>query len=131
MEILLLSILAALIVALIATKFSNNNKPSPEAKTVEPPPADCCGAHEVCEKLNLIVPDSGEIVYFDDEELDQFKDKDPATYSADETEIFHEVLITMKPYEVSEWLKSLRLRRIKLPPQIREEALAILRKLRA
>lgn len=132
MEILLFSILGALIIAFIATKYStNNDKSTQDPESVEPPPADCCGAHEVCEKLNLTVTDSSEIIYFEDEELDRFKDKDPATYSAEESEIFREVLETMKPFEVSEWLKSLRLRRIKLPPQVREEALAILRKQRA
>jgi hypothetical protein len=34
----------------------------------------------------------------------------------------------MHPYEAGDWLKSLMARRIKLPPDVREEALNILKK---
>ena len=130
MEIILFSILGALLIALVATKFSSESKED-QTSNVEPPPADCCGAHEVCEKLSLTSVNPEDIIYFNDEELDQYRDKDPATYTADETQQFREVLITMHPHEVSEWLKSLRVRRIKLPLEVREEAINILREQRA
>jgi hypothetical protein len=130
MWILVIAILAALITAMIATRVSSSRKPGTDTK-VEPPAADCCGAHEVCEKDGLMAHPPEKIIYFDDEELDVFRDKDPATYTPEEAEQFREVLITMHPQEVGVWLKSLMARRIKLPPDIREEALNILKKQRA
>ncbi|MGQ1889324.1 hypothetical protein ACT29H_02680 [Thermophagus sp. OGC60D27] len=130
MEIILISIFGALIIALFATKFSKDGR-SNDKTSVEPPPADCCGAHEVCEKLSLETVNPDEIIYFNDEELDQYRDKDPATYTPEETLQFREILITMHPHEVSDWLKSLRARHVKLPPEVREEAINILRKQRA
>jgi hypothetical protein len=127
MWILIIAILVAFVAAMIATRLSSYRKPGTEA-TVEPPPANCCGAHEVCEKNGLITHLPGKIVYFDDEELDVFRDKDPATYTPDEVDQFREVLSTMHPYEAGDWLKSLMARRIKLPPDVREEALNILKK---
>jgi hypothetical protein len=130
MWILVISIIAALFVALIATKLS-----SPDAtntKTArEAPPADCCGAHEVCEKKTLIQHDYGEIIYYNDEELDAFRGKAPDQYSREEEQQIREVLLTMRPGEVSGWLHSLMARHIKLPLNVREEALTIVKKQRA
>ncbi|MFR5658429.1 MAG: hypothetical protein ACLUDU_10860 [Butyricimonas faecihominis] len=36
-----------------------------------PPPADCCGAHAICEKGLKKIDEK--IEYFDDEELDQYR----------------------------------------------------------
>lgn len=126
MWILVLSIATALIVALIISKLTSGREAAKEA-----PPADCCGAHEVCDKESLIAHTHGEIVYFNDEELDLFKGKAPDQYTPDETEQFREVLMTMHPHEVNTWLRSMIARGIKLPLEVREQALGIVKQQRA
>lgn len=126
MWILILSISAALIAALVVSKLSSTSEPEKEA-----PPSDCCGAHEICDKESLLAHTHGDIIYYNDEELDEFKGKSPDQYTTEETNGFREVLTTMHHSEVSGWLRSLMARGIKLPPDVREEALNIVRQQRA
>ncbi len=67
-----------------------------------------------------------EIEYFDDEELDRFKGRDSDEYSDDEAEQFGEVLYTMRPTEVKDWTRSLTLRGINLPDQIKDEVFLLI-----
>lgn len=78
----------------------------------------CCGLHAVCEKAGPL-PDSP--LYFDDEELDRFARRDPATYTPDEVEEFREVLYTLLPADVYPWGASLTRREIALPYTLRDE----------
>lgn len=80
--------------------------------------SECCGLHAVCEKA---MTGTEKPVYFDDEELDRFARRDPATYTADEVEEFREILYTLLPEDVYQWGVSLTLREIALPVQIRDE----------
>jgi hypothetical protein len=86
-------------------------------------PENCCGQHLVCEREALLVAASSEIEYYDDEELDRFKGVEPDMYDDEAVEEFREVLYTMRPNEVSGWLRSLQLRAVNLPVQIVDEAL--------
>lgn len=89
----------------------------------------CCGAHTVCEKTNLS-PLSGEIVYFDDEELDRFKGRAEDEYTPEEIEEFRDVLLTLLPQDVAGWSRSIQVRGITLPTEIRDELLMIVGELR-
>lgn len=89
----------------------------------------CCGAHTVCEKTNLS-PLTGEIVYFDDEELDRFKGRAEDEYSTEEIEEFRDVLLTLLPQDVAGWSRSIQVRGITLPTEIRDELLMIVGELR-
>lgn len=130
MWIILISIAIALVIAFIVSKISSTNSTG-EVTSVDAPPADCCGAHEICDKESLISHTQGTFVYYDDEELDVFKGKAPDQYSDKEIDQFNEVLYTMKPDDVPGWLKSLMARNIKLPLNVREAALAIIKQQRA
>ena len=88
-------------------------------------PDGCCGAHEVCENESLLATNA-KIVYFDDEELDAFKDRDPESYTDEEIAQFDEVFMTLRENELVEWLKSLQLRHVPLPECIKEQALMII-----
>ena len=66
------------------------------------------------------------IEYFDDEELDKFKERQSDSYTDDEAEMFREVLYTMKTEEVKDWCRSLTLRRVNLPDQVKDEVLLII-----
>lgn len=89
----------------------------------------CCGTHVVCEKTNLS-PLTGEIVYYDDEELDRFRGRAASEYTPDEVEEFRDVLLTLHPEDVAGWSRSIQVREISLPPEIRDELLMIVGEIR-
>ena len=85
---------------------------------------ECCGAHEVCEKDSLLNSNI-EIIYFDDEELDDLSDISPEKYTDTQRNMVADVFYTLKENDVAAWLRSLQLRNIQLPTDIKEEALLI------
>lgn len=89
----------------------------------------CCGMHMVCEKTNLS-PLTGEVVYYDDEELDRFRGREPESYTEEETEEFRDVLMTLLPQDVAGWSRSIQVRGISLPTDVRDELLMIVSELR-
>ncbi|MBN2742595.1 MAG: hypothetical protein JXR39_01750 [Marinilabiliaceae bacterium] len=130
-------IVAALAIAFVVTKLqglaAGKKKLTPQgAEATEPQvaaendnrPADCCGAHEVCESDSLL-SSSDNVEYYNDEELDRFRGYKPEQYNEAEVEEFREVLYTLMEREVANWLKSLQLRQINPPMVIRDEALMI------
>lgn len=91
--------------------------------------SECCGQHEVCEKTNLINTNL-KVEYYDDEELDTLAGKNPEDYTEEECAQLREVFETLKEFDVAGWLRSLQLRNIELPEDIKEEALLIVSDLR-
>ena len=89
--------------------------PSNEEKKEDAPEKDlarvldmeCCGQHEVCE------------------ELDRFRGRQADEYSAAEADEFREVLYTMRPDEVAGWARSLQLRAVELPDEVKDEVYLI------
>ncbi len=100
-----------------------------EAQKAKEESSECCGQHEVCEKTNLINTNL-KYEYYDDEELDALSGKDPEDYTDAEVAQLREVFETLKEYDVAGWLRSLQLRNIILPEDIKEEALLIVSDLR-
>lgn len=90
---------------------------------------ECCGRHAVCERTSL-TPLTDIPEYYDDEELDRFRGKSPVDYTPDETEEFRDILLTLLPEDVAGWARSLQLRGIEPPEEIRDELLMIVRELR-
>lgn len=88
----------------------------------------CCGMHMVCEKTNLS-PLTGEIVYYDDEELDRFRGREADGYTTEEVEEFRDVLMTLLPKDVAGWSRSIQVRGVTLPTEIRDELLLIVSEL--
>ena len=88
------------------------------------PPMACCGAHEVCEAETLLAL-SDKIIYYDDEELDAYRGRSATEYTDAEVDEWREILLTLQTHEVAGWLRSLSLRGITPPEEIREEALMI------
>ncbi len=85
----------------------------------------CCGLHMTCEKDSLLADVSQTIDYFDDEELDRFAGRGADSYSHQETEEFRDVLLTLLPADIAPWARSIQLRGITLPSEVREELLMI------
>ncbi len=85
---------------------------------------ECCGMHIVCEKETMS-PFTTEAEYFDDEELDEYQGIAADAYAPEQAEQFRDILMTMRPEEVSAWVRSLTIRGIELPAAVRDEVLLI------
>ncbi|MDE6854253.1 MAG: phospholipase [Muribaculaceae bacterium] len=86
---------------------------------------ECCGMHITCEKDSLLASVSSDVVYYDDEELDRFAGRHSDEYSEAEIEEFRDVLLTLLPDDIAGWGRSLQLRHIELPTQVRDELIMI------
>jgi hypothetical protein len=78
----------------------------------------------VCERESLLNTEN-KIEYYDDEELDSLRGLSPEQYSEEQMEQLSEVFYSLHEKDVSGWLRSLQMRGIELPLQLREEALLI------
>ena len=85
----------------------------------------CCGMHITCERDSLLASVSPEIVYYDDEELDRFRGRQADGYTPEEADEFRNVLLTLLPHDIAGWARSIQLRGIELPADVREELLMI------
>jgi hypothetical protein len=133
MWILIISLVLLGVIALIAGIIRNKRLQKkiekgeldrmPEVKEVD---VECCGQHEVCERDSLLAAVSKKIEYYDDEELDQFIGKAGDAYTEEETEMFRDVLYTTLDVEVAGWVRSLQLRGIELPDDLKDEVFLII-----
>ena len=133
MWILIISLVLLGIIALIAGYIRNKRLQQkiekgeldrmPEVKESD---IECCGQHEVCEKDSLLAAVSKKIEYYDDEELDQFIGKEANAYTDEETNQFRDVLYTMQDIDVAGWVRSLQLRGIELPDDLKDEVFLII-----
>lgn len=132
MWILIISLIALTVVTAIAGWVRNRRlqrmvesgelEQMPEVNPVD---MECCGQHEVCEKESLLAAVSKKIEYYDDEELDRFVGTSPDAYTPEEEEQFRDVFYTMKDTDVAGWVRSLQLRGIALPDNLRDEVFLI------
>ena len=133
MWILIISLVLLGVIALIAGIIRNKRLEKkiekgeldrmPEVKEVD---AECCGQHEVCERDSLLAAVSKKIEYYDDEELDQFIGRPGNAYTEEETDMFRDVLYTTLDIEVAGWVRSLQLRGIELPDDLKDEVFLII-----
>lgn len=85
---------------------------------------ECCGQHAACERDTLL-NSRIEIVYYDDEELDVLAGISPDEYTEEQIQALRDVFYTLREQDVAGWLRSLQVRNILLPIELREEALLI------
>ncbi|NDV59344.1 phospholipase [Bacteroides sp. 519] len=88
--------------------------------------AECCGQHEMCEKDSLLAAVSKQIEYYDDEELDRYHGKPSDEYTNEQIDEFRDVFYTMLETDVAGWVRSLQLRGINLPDEIKDEVFLII-----
>ena len=133
MWILIISLIALAIVAAIAgivrnrrlqKKIDNGELDAmPEVQEVD---AECCGQHEICERDSLLAAVSKQIEYYDDEELDKYIGTAPDAYTPEQEDEFRDVFYTMQDTDVAGWVRSLQLRGIALPDNIKDEVFLII-----
>lgn len=133
MQIVLYMIIALVVLGLVAgiASWWHNKHAPKEESIVNPADMECCGQHEVCEKESLLAAISKQIEYYDDEELDRFRGREGNEYTEAETEEFRNVLYTMRSEEVAGWVRSLQLRQVNLPDEMKDEVFLIVGELRA
>lgn len=95
----------------------------PEAEAIKD---ECCGEHAVCEKDSLLAAVSKEVEYYDDEELDAHRNTPAERYTAETVETFRDIFYTLREEEVAGWVRSLQLRGVELPHDVKEEVYLIL-----
>lgn len=86
----------------------------------------CDGHNARCAQDCLLEDSLKEVEYFDDEELDAFIGRPADGYSDDEAAQFEEVMYSMRPEETAAWSRSLQLRGINVPDQIKAELYLLL-----
>lgn len=127
MLILILSIVAFGIFAALYSLLSSRGKHDDEPIKVAQTCATCDGTPTTkCEQDCMMEASTKPIEYFDDEELDSFIGRSADSYTDDETEQFSDVLYTMRQDEVAAWCRSLNLRGIQLPNQIKDEVVMMI-----
>lgn len=132
MWILVVILIGVVIFGLIAGYFYNRNiqkkiergelDKAPEIVEVD---SECCGQHETCEKDSLLAAVSKQIDYYDDEDLDRFRGYPSDGYTEEEIEEFRNVMFTMQEVEVAGWCRSLQLRGIEFPDELKDELFLI------
>jgi len=90
---------------------------------------ECCGQHLVCERETLLQTNA-EVVYYDDEELDLLSGIATEDLTDEQANEIREVFRTMQEKDVPGWVRSMQLRNIALPDDVKEEALLIVRERR-
>lgn len=133
MWILVAILIGVVIFGLIAGYFYNRNiqkkiergelDKAPEIVEVD---SECCGQHETCEKDSLLAAVSKQIEYYDDEDLDRFRGYPSDGYTEEEIEEFRNVMFTMQEVEVAGWCRSLQLRGIEFPDELKDELFLII-----
>ena len=133
MWILIISLFVLAAIASIAglIRHANIQKKIEEGKLDKYPEItevdeECCGQHSTCEKDSLLAAVSKKIEYYDDEDLDQFINRASDEYTPQEVDLFRDVLYTTQEIEVAGWVRSLQLRGINLPDELKDEVFLII-----
>ena len=133
MWFLIVALITLTVVAMVIGKiyYHRINKKIARGELTEVPDiveadVECCGQHETCEKDSLLAAVSKGIEHYNDEELDRFRGRYSDEYTEDEVEEFREVMLTCKDDEVAGWCRSLQLRGIELPDDLKDELFLII-----
>lgn len=126
MKTALLAIFAIGVIAFFVFSFIKKRSAEPAEEEEQPDhecdPGDQCGVSCFCDDKAMQRQMSEDIIYYEDEELDQYAGIAANDYSPEQIEQFSEVLTTLNPSEVPDWLHSLQLRGINLPADLKDEA---------
>lgn len=86
----------------------------------------CNGDNAKCEQECMMEVATRDIEYYDDEQLDAYRGRPSDEYSDNEAEEFRYVLYTMREDEAIGWSRSLTLRGINVPDQVKDELLMMI-----
>lgn len=124
--VIFILILAVGAIVVGGLQFFFSSKNDGYVVTTKPTCDTCNGEDSRCEQECMMEAATKPIEYYDDEELDRFALRPSDSYTDEEAEEFREVLYTMKPDDVKGWNRSLILRGISIPDQIKDEVVILL-----
>ena len=119
--VIFILILAVGAIVVGGLQFFFSSKNDGYVVTTKPTCDTCNGEDSRCEQECMMEAATKPSEYYDDEELDRFALRPSDSYTDEEAEEFREVLYTMKPDDVKGWNRSLILRGINVPNQIKDE----------
>ena len=119
--VIFILILAVGAIVVGGLQFFFSSKNDGYVVTTKPTCDTCNGEDSRCEQECMMEAATQPVEYYDDEELDRFALRPSDSYTDEEAEEFREVLYTMKPDDVKGWNRSLILRGINVPNQIKDE----------
>lgn len=132
--LILIALMAAvgLVLYLLDRRHGTNHEDATatDTDTTTEPVTGCtdasCVLHTSCPSEQLLRGACEEkIVYFNDEELDALKGRDPDSYTDDELEQLRDVLYTLRHEEIMPWFQSISRRGIALPADFYRELLEL------
>ena len=130
MSIFYIGIGALIVLALFAaitTLFTKKKEGEPDVvMSTSGDCSSCDGTDDKCEQVCMMEAATREIEYYDDEELDRFRGRQSNQYTDEEAEEFANILYTMQPQEAKGWNRSLILREINVPNQIKDELITMI-----
>ena len=130
--IIALAIVGVGVVLYVHHRLTGGDITAPRTDIAEPAEdEECCGQHAVCERDSLLAVVSDRVVYYDDEELDVYAGREAESYTDAETDQFRDVLLTLMPDDIAGWARSIQLRGITLPADVREELIMMISEARA
>ena len=124
--VLLLSLLVLGVLAAVWSRVSSSGDDDTDAIVTRTTCDTCNGDDTRCEQECMMEAATREVEYYDDEELDRFKGRPSDCFTDDEAELFREVLMTMPQSDAKGWNRSLILRGINVPDQIKDELLLMI-----
>ena len=124
--VLILSLVALGVLAALWSRMSASPDGVSDTIVTRPTCDTCNGDDTRCEQECMMEAATREVEYYDDEELDRFKGRPSDCFTDDEAELFREVLMTMPLSDAKGWNRSLILRGINVPDQIKDELLLMI-----
>ena len=117
-------LICVLVLLVLGFVLAMGHRRSGEAPVVAPKGdcATCDGTPQAkCEQECMMEAAVRSVEYFDDEELDTYRGRPSDAYTDDEAEQFRDVMLTMRQEEVPAWGRSLNLRGVSLPDQVKDD----------
>lgn len=124
MAYVVISLVALLLLGVVAALTHGRHSDDPVV--VADGCATCDGDNERCEQECMLEAAVRDIEYYDDEELDAFAGRPSDAYTDEEADQFREILMTLLPSDIKGWNRSLILRGIHVPDQIKDELILLL-----
>lgn len=124
MLILIISIIVLGFIAALIGLMSKRGSEQPV--DAEPTCATCNGDDSRCEQECMMEAATREIEYYDDEQLDKFIGHPSDGYTDEEIEEFADVLYTLQQKDAAGWNRSLILRNINIPNELKDDLIALI-----
>lgn len=125
--LLICFILLVVVILTAVAHFSNRDNPKEKNMIVTQQSCGTCSGNDPkCEQECMMEAATKKIEYYEDEELDKYAGRTSDTYSDEEAEEFREIMYTMRKEEVKGWNRSLILRNVAMPDQIKDEAIMLM-----